>query len=281
MEQTILTDYFATETFVAFDTETTGMWAAVNRVVELAAVKFSLREGEIGRFQSLINPERQMPGEVIAIHGITDEMVADSPKVDQILPAFQQFCGDAILIAHNAPFDISFLGYEMSRCELSFGDNQVLDTVDIFHRFFPGLPSYSLLNLIKHFELASVQEHRALSDALFVRSLFELAAPKYPAVHRRIDFKKFLTVHSIQHWVDETASLPDDYSDLNYAIERKLRVEIVYNSTVQACSTRIIQPRQVVKRGSIFYIHAFCEQAVSERTFRLDRIASYRVIERE
>ncbi len=271
-------EYLLSQRFIAFDTETTGMWAAVNRVVEIAAVKFTLGDGEIGRFQTLIDPERVMPPEVIVVHGITDDMVSGQPTAAKILPKFLEFCGDDILIAHNAPFDIGFIGYELSRAGMAFGDNLVLDTVDIFHRFFPGLPSYSLLNLIKHFRLADSQEHRALSDALFVRKLFELASEKFPSLGNKADFKKFLYVHSLKNWVDETATLPDEFADLNYAVERKVRIEIVYSGSTDPQLPRVIRPIQVIKKGRYYYIHAFCEQAGAERTFRLDRIQSYEIV---
>ncbi|HKK19887.1 MAG TPA: exonuclease domain-containing protein [candidate division Zixibacteria bacterium] len=274
-------EYLLSQKFIAFDTETTGMWAAVNRVVEIAAVKFTLGGGETDRFQFLINPERPIPEEVIAVHGITDDMVRVQPTAAQVLPGFIEFCESAVLVAHNAPFDIGFIGYELSRTELTFADNIVLDTVDIFHRFFPGLPSYSLLNLIRHFNLAQTQEHRALSDALFVKSLFELAAEKFPAVSRRNDFKRFLTVHSLSRWEDESATLPDEYSDLNYAVEQKMRVEIMYSGSSNPGLPRTIRPIQVIKKGRAFYIHAFCEQAGAERTFRLDRITSYTIISKD
>ncbi len=169
----VLSDFLLKQEFVAFDTETTGMWAPINRVVEIAGVKFDLKNGITDRFQCLNNPERAMPEEVIEIHGITDEMVKDAPTVKPVLTDFFKFCGkETILIAHNAPFDISFVGCELRRAELNSVDNPVLDTVDIYKKLFPELPSYSLLNIVRHFEIAQSQEHRALSDAMFVFELF-------------------------------------------------------------------------------------------------------------
>src|SRR5210317_2168861 len=92
--ETKLTDYLSSRTFIAFDTETTGIWAPVNRLVELSAVKFSLKEGEIATFDKLINPGRKIPEEVIKIHGITDEMVKGFPKASVVLKDFIPFCGE-------------------------------------------------------------------------------------------------------------------------------------------------------------------------------------------
>ena len=90
-------------TFVAFDTETTGMWAPINRIVEIAAVKFRLDSEVISTFQSLVNHLMTIPAEVIDIKEITDEMVRDAPRVDEALVRFMEFCGgESVLVAHNA-----------------------------------------------------------------------------------------------------------------------------------------------------------------------------------
>ena len=103
-------------TYVAFDTETTGLWAASHRIVEIGAVKFVPAIEKFVTFQHLINPQRTMPEDVIEIHGITDDMVAKAETADIVLKRFIKFCGeDSILIAHNALFDISFVAGELER----------------------------------------------------------------------------------------------------------------------------------------------------------------------
>ena len=104
-----VSQWLSSQIFVAFDTETTGMWAPVHRLVEIGGVRFSIEGGTLGSFSELIHPQRAMPPEVIPIHGITDNMVAGADTADNVLLRFGEFCGDAILIAHNAPFDLSFL----------------------------------------------------------------------------------------------------------------------------------------------------------------------------
>ena len=117
-------EFLGRQPFVAFDTETTGLWAISNRLVEIAAVRFTLEEGQIDSFQSLINPQRTIPSEVIGIHGITDDMVADSDPVGPVLSRFIDWLDpEDILIAHNAMFDISFVACELERESMAFGDN--------------------------------------------------------------------------------------------------------------------------------------------------------------
>lgn len=275
-------EFLRRQVFVAFDTETTGMWAPINRIVEIGAVRFTLDGGEEATFQSLVNPQRRIPEEVIAVHGITDDMVADSPAIGPVLKQFAQFCGpDSFLVAHNAPFDISFIGSELNRVGLSFGENPILDTVDIYHRLFPGLNSYSLQNLITHFEIARTQTHRALDDAIMVQRLLARAVPRLTGLESAADLTAGFAVYHMADWQSEAATLPEDFSDLQQAIASSIKVEIEYQHPVRSAALRVIHPRQVFKLGSVYYINAYCELAGGERTFRLDRIASYRVLENQ
>ena len=275
-----ISEYLQNQIFIAFDTETTGMWAPSHKLVELSAVKFSLKKGIIDKFDYLINPERKIPSEVIEIHGITDEMVQDAPIVNLVLEKFVEFCGnDSILIAHNAPFDISFVGLELKRCALEFNNNPILDTVDIFKRYFPDVPSYSLLNLCRYFKITERQDHRALSDALFVYQLFKIAVTKFPDVANFSQLKKLVNVYQMSDAISETSTLPPKYSEINTAIEKKLPLEIDYEHPRKGLDTRVIYPREIHRLGSIYYLIGFCERAGEDRTFRLDRIADYRITE--
>ncbi len=274
-----LTDFLRNQTFVAFDTETTGLWAPANRIVELGAVKFRLGSEQVEVLSSLINPERTIPKEVIAIHGITDEMVADAPSCKPVLEKFLAFCGEgSILLAHNALFDISFLACELDRAELQFGDNLVLDTVDIFRRLDPALPSYSLLSLARSFGVSQSQQHRALGDAELVYRLFVKASPHFAHVENLEDLKSTFTGYSIASWGGSVKELPPEFGELNRAIKENLRVEITYQTETKPSHQRVIRPRHVYMLGSMFYINAFCERSRAERTFRLDRIGGWRVL---
>ncbi|MFH1374739.1 MAG: exonuclease domain-containing protein [bacterium] len=272
--------FLCRQQFVAFDTETTGLWAPSNRIVELAAVRFRTGEDQVSNFQSLIDPERPIPEEVIEIHGITDQMVAGAPSADVVLTQFREFCGDdSILIAHNAPFDISFVACELGRASLQFGDNLVLDTVDIFRRFYPNLESYSLLSLASRFGIAQTQLHRALEDADLVRLLFLQAAPHLGSVNSLDDLRSHLTTSTMAEWPGECRELPPEFAELQRALKEELRVEIIYRSASQPAHKRVVRPRQVYTLGSQYYITAWCERSRAERTFRLDRVESFRVLE--
>ncbi len=274
-----LPEYLTGATFVAFDTETTGLFAATNRVVEIGAVRFRLGQTEVEVFQELVNPGRRIPLDAIKVHGITDDMVALAEPAKPVLERFIEFCGtNTVLISHNAPFDISFVGWELNRAGLNFGENPILDTVDIYRRLSPGLYSYSLLSLISHFGIARTQDHRALADAVFVRRLFEMAAPSFPPATDIETCLSSFTVHRMSEWSGQEVDLPDRYSDLQLAMDRKLCLEVTYQSPTRGPETRLVWPKRVYAQGSAIYLTAYCEKALAERTFRLDRIADLRLL---
>lgn len=278
-------ELFADNSFyVAFDTETTGLWAPTHRLVEIAGAKFSIGSDKIEKFEALINPGRAIPPDAIEVHGITDEMVSKAETVDKVLAKFVKFCGGSIMIAHNAPFDISFLACESDRAGLARMNNTVLDTVDIFKKLQPGLPSYSLLSLAKHFELAQDQKHRALDDAVLVQKLFNLAVTKLSQDKSLPELLTGFTKLKFSDWNLEEVSLPEGYADIEKALADNLRVEIAYanndpeSTENKPIKTRVIRPRTVYSLRSKLYLNAFCELTGEERTFRLDRIESYRLL---
>ncbi|MDH3936794.1 MAG: exonuclease domain-containing protein [candidate division Zixibacteria bacterium] len=272
-------DFLFDQTFVAFDTETTGLWAQAHRIVEIGAIRFRLSSESTEVFSMLVNPQRPMPEEVIEIHGITDDMVAEAPTIDKVLPDFVRFCGDSILVAHNAPFDISFVVCELERTGLEFGKNLILDTVDIYRRLYPGLPAYSLLQLARQFNLARTQDHRAVADAALVQGLFQNAVERFPELNHLDDLRNTFEVLSMYDWKSTPATIPPGLEDLVLACDENRRVRIVYQGSGRPPSSRVIQPRSLHSLGSRSYVTAFCEQAEAERTFRLDRIQSCELLE--
>jgi DNA polymerase-3 subunit epsilon len=274
-----VTEFMKNLAFAAFDTETTGLFAPSNRLVEIAAVRFRLGVEPSETFQALINPERPMPAEVIRIHGITDEDVSSAEIAKPVLEKFIDFCGDAVLIAHNAPFDISFVGCELQRTGLTIPGNPVLDTIDVYRRYYPGIWSYSLLSLVQHFQISATQAHRALADAEQVRALFCRAAGNLAEVGSFEDLAQLIPVYRLEQWQSDAEELPDTYSDITVAIRDKRALEIVYASAGKAPQKRVIHPTHVVVQGPVYYINAYCDLAQAERTFRLDRILKFRLLD--
>jgi DNA polymerase III epsilon subunit family exonuclease len=100
--------------FIAFDLETTGTHPQEDEIVEIGAVRFVGLQAQEG-FGKLINPGIVIPPDAQAVNGISDEMVAGKPKIEEVLGDFADFCGDLPLVAHNAPFDYKFLSAAIDR----------------------------------------------------------------------------------------------------------------------------------------------------------------------
>lgn len=157
--------------FTVFDTETTGLEPRTNHVVEIGGLRFDGR-GVISRFNVLVNPGVPMPPEVTRINGITDAMLAKQPFAASVLPDFLRFIGDTVLIAHNAPFDVSFVNEELARLSLPPLKNRVVDTLAFAKDIFPGLPKYALQTLAARFGITAIDAHRAEDDARVCMELF-------------------------------------------------------------------------------------------------------------
>lgn len=159
-------------TFVVVDLETTGGRTkatggnAPDAITEIGAVK--VRGGVVlGEFATLVDPERSIPPQIVRLTGITTAMVSDAPRIDAVLPMFLEFAGDAVLVAHNAGFDIGFLRAAAARCDIAWPRPKVLCTVRLARRVLSReeAPSVRLGALARLFAVAAQPTHRALDDA--------------------------------------------------------------------------------------------------------------------
>jgi DNA polymerase-3 subunit epsilon len=151
------------QNYVVVDVETTGGKGDNHRVTEIGAVK--VRDGEIvDRFQTLLNPQRTIPANISRLTGITPAMVEDAPYFADVADRFEAFMSGAIFVAHNVDFDYGFINREFARLGRQFRHAK-LCTCASMRRLYPGLGSYSLAALSRHFDIALEQHHRALCDA--------------------------------------------------------------------------------------------------------------------
>ncbi len=152
-------------TFCVVDLETTG-GGAEDAITEFGAVK--VRGGEVlGEFQTLVNPQAHIPALIAVLTGITDAMVADAPALSEVLPAWLEFAGDAVLVAHNARFDIGFLKRACARHGHDWPSPEVIDTVALARSVLlrDEVPNVKLSTLAHHVRSRHEANHRALSDA--------------------------------------------------------------------------------------------------------------------
>jgi len=163
--------------YAIIDIETTGGKAARDKITEIAIVLHNGKE-IVDRYETLINPERSIPTNITRITNITNDMVADAPKFYEVAKEIVERTKGAIFVAHNVRFDYSFIREEFKRLGFIYSRRQ-LCTVRLARKVFPGLRSYGLSNLIRHFNITlKGGRHRAMGDTLATVELFELIMNK-------------------------------------------------------------------------------------------------------
>jgi DNA polymerase III subunit epsilon len=153
-------------TFVVVDLETTGGAAGTDAITEIGAVK--VRGGIVlGEFATLVNPGTEITSFITVLTGISNSMVLQAPSIASVLPAFLEFAGGAVLVAHNAPFDIGFLKAACVELNRPWPKPAVVDTAVLARRVLSRdeVPNCKLATLARFFATATVPNHRALSDA--------------------------------------------------------------------------------------------------------------------
>lgn len=179
--------------FVVVDTETTGTSASMDRIIEIGAVK--VLDGQVvDEFDQLVNPGTLIPSRITRLTRITNGMVFGKPGIDEVLPAFVEFLGDSVLVAHNLSFDMGFLNAELHRLDSHPIDNTSLCTLRLARRLLKGLRSKGLSALAAFYGIEINGRHRALGDAkataeILLRFLAQLADEK--EIHQREDLIKF------------------------------------------------------------------------------------------
>lgn len=158
------------DSFVVFDLETTGFGAKSNQIIEIGAVKVENRQ-IVDTFSTFVNPERPIPFNITKLTSIDDNMVANYPNIDVILPKFLEFCGDSVMVAHNASFDMGFIT-QKSRERGYKTDFTVIDTVSMARALLPELSKYKLDTVAKALGVSLENHHRAVDDAGCTAEIF-------------------------------------------------------------------------------------------------------------
>ena len=159
--------------YVVFDLETTGLYKVTDRIIEIGAVRYNTKGEIVGRFSTFVNPERPIPDESFAIHGISDAVVADAPTISEILPEFLKFIDNSILVAHNAPFDVGFIEENTKRLGYLWNDPVYIDTCELARRLIlTGIQNYKLDTVAKYLDVELENHHRAVDDCVCCGGIF-------------------------------------------------------------------------------------------------------------
>lgn len=268
-----MTSDISTLDFVAFDTETTGLSPHSESLVEIAAVRFDLKIGPKEYFQTLVNPGKNIPWEATRVHGITDEMVFDAPKIEKVLPLFYSFIENAIPVAHNAPFDIGFISLHSLRANITPPSTPVLDSCMFSRRVCLDEPSHKLESLVKSHGISESTFHRALADAKSCMEVFRIVVGKSVGVNA--SWEELLLRHGRTHSF-LAGPKPLQQNEINRhlepiveAMEKKRSIWISYEGNY---GPREVSPLLVYAKGSQQYMEATCHLDGMRKSFRLDRI---------
>lgn len=194
-------------TFICFDIETTGLSAARDKITEIGAVK--VKNGVItDTFSTFANPEMPIPQKITQLTGITDDMVKDAPSQSEAVGAFLEFAGDNVLVAHNAPFDTSFIAKACEDMGREYNYTSI-DTVAISRAILTDIKNCKLDTVAKFLRLGDFNHHRATDDAEMLARIFinlcqrltdDYGITKTNDINTKIaggDFKKLPTYHQI------------------------------------------------------------------------------------
>ena len=257
--------------FAFLDVETTGLDPQQgHRICEIAVVR-TVGRAEIGRFSSLVNPGRPISAGAQAVNGITARMVAQAPRFPQLLHELLPLFDGAVIVAHNASFDLAFINHELNLAWQSGLNNLSIDTLALARHIYGGY-GHSLDAWSKRLGLGNTAEHRALGDTLAVKHLFWWLADelKPQGIETLADLLAFQ-----QGSFAPTAGLDDSLPPkLQEALQRGCSVLLRYTSGQGVVSTRRVDPIRIDVRMGRYYLIGFCHLRQAERSFRVDRIQS-------
>lgn len=277
-------------TYAVVDVETTGLSArGGDRICEVAVVV--ARDGQpVNQFQSLVNPQRPISYGATAVNGISNAMVRDAPPFRKVATLLAEALDGAVLVAHNASFDLSFLSAEMASAGVEPPSNPVIDTLALARRCYT-FASNRLGNVAGALGIQTQGLHRALADAtvtwyVLKRFLWDLEAQGVTTLGDLLRLQGSLTPLSgwnmappIMEWDGTQPYCP--IQGLPPLVEQAMRahspLRIRYAGSDGRQSERVVQPLRVTLREQATYLVAYCHLKQEERTFRMDRIVELRI----
>lgn len=219
------------ETFICMDCETTGLDPKVDKVIEIAAVKFNL-SGNLDNYETLIDPGIEIPESSIVFHKITQDMVAGKPRILEILPELLNFLGNQIIIGHGIEFDIALIVNAADQYEIPHRLQHVrfLDTLRMA-RLYGESPTNSLEQLRQHFNIPNEGAHRAMNDVIVNIEVFKYLAKRFKtteqlfeALSRPIQMK---TMPLGPHKGRAMKEVPIEY--LRWAVTKDFDQDLIYS----------------------------------------------------
>jgi DNA polymerase-3 subunit epsilon len=218
-------------TFICLDCEATGLDVENDKIIEIAAIKFTLNK-KIKIIDTLINPMCDIPEESQKIHNISNKMVQKKPKIDEILPYFLEFIDNHIIVGHGIKFDIDIISKEALRHKIpcNIKKNFLIDTLRLA-RLYGECPVNSLEMLCQHFNIEVERSHRALNDVLVNIEIFKRLIKPFDTVEKLLDrLKKPILMKKMplgKYKGRKFSEIPMDY--LKWSAKKNFDEDLLYS----------------------------------------------------
>jgi DNA polymerase-3 subunit epsilon len=271
-----LHDSLSTLEIVAFDTETSGAYALGSDIVEFAAVKY--KNGNIVEtFQTLLKPREPMSDFIIGIHGITNEMVEDAPRMQEQVQKIRDFLGNSVLVAHHAPFDLGFLAAAFEKYKVKFPDGPILCSSLLSRKLIHGSVNHKLQTLIPFLGLKQGVAHRALDDA---EACLQVTLACYRLFGEDKTLEEFMAVQEkILAWNKYKVRGESVAMDkVVEAVEDRLALDIRYLGGSQGSEIRRVGPSGIVRNPDGDYFMALCFKDKVAKRFYFSKIKEIEVV---
>lgn len=259
-----------TNSFIVFDTETSGAFPIGSEVIELGAIKYH-NDHPVSQLQLLFKPTRPVPSEIIAIHGITNEALANEPSFADLKKQVLDFFKADYFVAHHAPFDLGFMAHTFEQAGMALPMGRGICTSLLARKLVHGVKNHKLQTLVEHFGLNGGQAHRALDDAKACAALFmELKKLSQQASWSELERIQGHLLPWTRFSLDilDASWLPE----LKQAITASQPVTITYKKG---------QPRSITPLGIVRspldgdYLPAWCHRDNKRKRFMLNDIDSW------
>ncbi len=264
-------------TFVVFDVETTGLNPAYgHRICEIACVR--LKDGrELARFETLLDPGRSISPGAFRVNGIRSDMLLGAPRFEAVSDSVLAMMKDAVLVAHNAPFDLGFLAAELDMAHSPPPVGPVVDTLTLARRAYT-FPRNSLSALAQALQIEQIPAHRAMSDVATTGQVLQCLLRELRHRWGVTTLGGLLQFQggSIPYPLPDLLPLPPTIAE---ALEQRGLVRMHYIDAKGQESDRVVRPLRVLGRDGYLYLVAHCYQADGLRSFRLDRVVELAIEE--
>ncbi|MBL7665636.1 MAG: 3'-5' exonuclease [Bacteriovoracaceae bacterium] len=262
---------------IALDLETTGLSPISDRIIEVAAVSLN-KDGEITVFHHYINPEIPIPERTIAIHQITDEMVADKPKFPEIAQELKDFLGEIPVIAHNAQFDVGFLMKEITRAQLHSLESNIFDSCLLARSVLKTKEkkpaSFKLSSLAEFFSIP-LNHHRALEDATACLRIFAQCIPLVENEDKHSFIKSRAFLFNLKSYKkQQMMKLDEKFQLLKEYIPTQKTIYIVYQGGTSGDKPRPVRPIGIIPLPKGLVLYAECLLSKTQKSFLLKKIKS-------